>query len=268
MFLKVFKYDFKALIYKYLPVLAILPVLAVIVRLVNLIGYDDNVFFLLLKMGVNGFFILGCCFISIYTIVICIVRYAKSLFKDQGYLTHTLPVTKHSLLLSHLLADFLMQIISFLVLMVCCVIAYLNSMLWEVLIQAFQEMFKVAMTEEEIIRLLAGPTILMLLCMLFSSFQSLFVIYTGIAIGHAFAKNKGILSVIFCIALNYAIGIGLTIVISLYGLLSRNFYFETPQDIINYLNGYLGIILAICIVICLVGYFVDIYLMQKKLNLE
>ena len=150
----------------------------------------------------------------------------------------------------------------------CCVIAYLNSMLWEALIQAFQEMFKVAMTEEEIIRLLAGPTILMLLCMLFSSFQSLFVIYTGIAIGHAFAKNKGILSVIFCIALNYAIGIGVTIVISLYGLLSRNFYFETPQDIINYLNGYLGIILAICIVICLVGYFVDIYLMQKKLNLE
>ena len=57
-----------------------------------------------------------------------------------------------------------------------------------------------AMTEEEIIRLLAGPTILMLLCMLFSSFQSLFVIYTGIAIGHAFAKNKGILSVILLVA--------------------------------------------------------------------
>ena len=60
--------------------------------------------------------------------------------------------------------------------MVCCVIAYLNSMLWEALIQAIQEMFKVAMTEEEIIRLLAGPTILMLLCMLFSSFPE-FVCY-------------------------------------------------------------------------------------------
>lgn len=270
MFLKVFKYDFRALFFKFLPVLAILPVLSIIVRVVNLIPCMDNVFILLVKMGANSLFMLGCVFLFIYTLVICIIRYVKSLFRDQGYLTHTLPVTKHSLLLSNLFADFLMQIISFLVVVLCLVIGYLTPNIWDTVVEFFGKAFEIAIVEEELAKMLAGTSILVLFSLLFSAFQSLFVIYTGVAIGHAFAKNKGILSVVFCIAINYALGIFGSILMGIYGLVTRQFNFTslTINEAFGYINIYLGISLAFNIIVCVIGYFVDIYLMKEKLNLE
>ncbi len=267
MFLKVFKYDFKAVFFKFLPVFAILPVIALVARIVNLIP-TNSLFPFILKIGVNGMFGLGCVFLVVYTMVICIARYVKSLFRDQGYLTHTLPVTKHSLLLSHLLVDFLMQIISVIFIIVCVFIGYVTPNIIEGLVQVINETFKLVITEEEFLQLILGPMILMFFVSIVSSLQQLFIIYTGVALGHAFAKNKGILSVVFCIAISYGISIGTGIVNNVFGFVWLDFNFQTPEALVGFINAFLGIVLAEGIIICVVAYFLDIFLMKKHLNLE
>ena len=267
MFLKVFKYDFKAVLYSFLPVLAILPIISIVVRIVNLIS-ANNVAAVLLKTGVNGMFGIGCVFLFVYTTVICIVRYVQSLFRSQGYLTHTLPVSKHSLLLSHLLVDFIMQIFCVLLILLCVLIGYVSPTMLVDIVYILGEFFHVILTEQELLRLISGPVILGILSVIFSSLQSLFVIYTGVALGHAFAKNKGILSVVFCIAINYGLGIILGIANMIFGYAIFQLDFETIEDDVNFFNGYLGINLAESILICVGAYFLDIFLMKKHLNLE
>ena len=266
MFLKVFKYDFKAIFFKFIPVLAILPILAILVRLVNLIRWD-TIFSGLMITLLNGLFMFGCLATFLYTVVICIMRYVKSLFRDQGYLTHTLPVNKHQLLLSQILADVLMEIIGVLLVVICIMIAYFSLNTFNTVANVISDMFNTIISGNEIVNLFSGTFTLLIFCVLFGSLQSLFVIYTGVAIGHAFSKNKGILSVVFCIAINYGMNF-VTSIINIIIASTVDFAAISVEQIINVVNIFLGITLAESIAICVGAYFLDIYLLKHQLNLE
>lgn len=267
MFLKVFKYDFKAIFFKFLPMLAILPVMSILIRIISFMNFEGNVFASMIWGLFNGILILGCVLFMLYTLVICIMRYAKALFRDQGYLTHTLPVNKHQLLLSQILADVLMELISLVVVILCCMIAYYNPRVMEAIIYLINQFFKVVIPASEFFSLIGGTLVLSIFCVIFSFLQGLFVIYTGIAIGHAFPKNKGILSVVFCIVLNYGIGFVTSIINFIVGAVG-DFAILQVEDFIRMANIYLSISLVESILICIGAYFLDIYLMKYKLNLE
>ncbi|MDE7213538.1 MAG: hypothetical protein K2N42_03055, partial [Anaeroplasmataceae bacterium] len=266
--LKVFKYDFKAIFFKFLPVLAILPVIALLVRLLGLLDFINNIFVGMLFGLFNFLLIMGCSLFMVYTLVICIVRYTKSLFRDQGYLTHTLPVNKHQLFLSQILADFLMELISLAVIILCLILAYCGSRIMNEIVYAFDEFFKHVLPVDELLGMLGGTITILVFMMIFSSLQGLFVIYTGIALGHAFAKNKGILSVVFCIGLNYGLSIINGIISFIFGIATGDLAILNATDAINVMNIYLGVQLAESIAICIGAYFLDIYLMKYRLNLE
>ena len=55
--------------------------------------------------------------IYIATIVLIVRRFAKTVFGREGYLTNTLPVSAHQLILSKLLVAFILDIISSLVIL-------------------------------------------------------------------------------------------------------------------------------------------------------
>lgn len=264
MFLKVFKYDFKAIFFKFLPVLVVLPVLAILVRIVNLLD-GTNVFAALVITLFNGLFVLSCSLLTIYTIVICIMRYVKSLFRDQGYLTHTLPVSKHHLLLSQLLADFLMELISLFLIFICLFIAYFTPQVGATMAEVLSAFFEVMISTEDL-GTFSGTLVLLVLAVFFESIQSLFLIYTGIALGHSFPKNKGILSVVFCIAINY--GINIINFILMLCVSALDFVAVTLNQTLYLVNTTLIVVIVESIVLCVVAYFVDIYLMKNKLALE
>ncbi len=256
MFLKVFKYDFKSIFFKFIPLLAIIPVLSVVVRLVNLI-HTDNALLILVIGGFNTIFIIGCLFLFLYTIVICIVRYVKSLFRDQGYLTHTLPVNKHQLLLSQILADVLMCLLAIVVVSLCIVTAYFTADTIQGIQQFIAEIFEIAVTDSEIM----GTLVLVFFTLIFGSLQSLFIVYTGVALGHAHAKNKTILSVVYCIGLNY----GLSIIFAIFNAVAG---IVIEQSGLGSINVFLAITMVESICVSVGGYFLVIYLMKNRLNLE
>lgn len=254
MFLKVFKYDFKAVFLKLIPVFIILPILAVVVRLVNLINIDNPLTNLMI-VGVNIIFVLGCVFAAIYTEVMCIIRYTKSLFKEQGYLTHTLPVNKHQLLLSQILVVFLMTLIVGLLIFISIIISYFTSSLFLAITMVFEELFGF------ILEIYPSQVISTIVNSIISSIQGILVIFLGIAMGHAHAKNKNLLSVVYCIALSWGVSMFTSLINSSITLAFIDNY-ELGYVILQVVSTIesLGIVVA--------AYFVTIYIMKKRLNLE
>ena len=254
MFLKVFKYDFKAVFMKFLPVLIILPVLAIMVRLFNKIEVTNTMAGLVTGM-LNFLFFVACIVLLFYTLTIVIKRYQNSLFKDQGYLTHTLPVSKHTLLLSQLLVVFIMTIISISLLFVCVAIAYFTAGTFYVISEFFNDLFGFTL------EFYPAHFVLTILMTIVSAIESVLLFYLGIALGNANAKNKTLLSVVFCVVLLW----GSSLVMNFVNIGMATF------TITDFVNGYLSIMITnivVGILLSVGAYFLIIYIMNKKLNLE
>ncbi len=254
MFLKVFKYDFKAVFMKFLPVLIILPILAIMVRLFNLIVITNTTVSLVNGM-LNFLFIVACLVLLFYTFIIVIKRYQNALFKDQGYLTHTLPVSKHTLLLSQLLVVFIMTVISILLFFVCIAIAYFTAETFYSISVIISELFD--MTFE----FYPAHFVLSIIMLIVSAIESVLLFYLGIALGNANAQHKTLLTVVFCVVLLW----GSSLLLNITNLLMATFVGN------DFVGGYLYVIItniAVGAVLSVVAYFLIIFIMNKKLNLE
>lgn len=250
MFLKVFKYDFLSVIKKYVPMVIIVAVLSILTRLLNLLP-TDKVGGRIIISGINGIFIISLLVLSIYSLVIVVLRYVRSLFRDQGYLTHTLPVNKHQLLLSQLLVAAIMTILTICLIFFCVFIAYFTPNWIEVINEVLQYFGNLQLDAESV-----GTIILTLFTGATMALQSVLVLYFGIALGHAHCKNKTLLSVVYCIGLSYGINIASSII-------------NLPlTSAIDSINGIISVYLVESIAISIVGYFLTIFMMQKHLNLE
>lgn len=250
MFIKVFKYDFKSVFFKLIPMFIIVPILAILTRLTLLQNFNTSIA-TMISVFINGMFILSLCVTFLYSIIIVINRYVKSLFKEQGYLTHTLPVNKHLLLLSQILVAVIISLISVLFMFLNIMIAYFSADIIQVLKDIIWQIFQVSISQD-----LIGQVILTLTVLITSSIQSILLLYLGIALGHAHAKNKVILSIIYCIAIVYG-----------YSLLANmiNLFFSS---IVNSYTSLMVSTLIESLVAIALGYFLTIFTMNRHLNLE
>lgn len=58
------------------------------------------------------------------------VRFIRNIYKDESYLTHTLPVSKNSIYLSKVLTIIITLLVSFIVIIICAGIVLLNKESW------------------------------------------------------------------------------------------------------------------------------------------
>ncbi len=253
MFLKVFKYDFISVFKKYIPILIVIAGLSIVVRLMNLIPTENHYLLEIVIVLLNVLFVFSFVIHFVYTMVIVVLRYAKSLFKDQGYLTHTLPVGKHKLLLSQLLVAIVMVLIAILVTTLCVFIAYFKPN-W---IQGMKDFINLIFGEIEWTPDLVAAVVLSIVSYIVSSLQSILIIYLGIALGHIHAKNKSLMSVVYCIAINYALGLVL-------GGINIVFTIALFTDY----NALLITSISESVVLSVAAYFVTIFIMERHLNLE
>ena len=66
-------------------------------------------------------------------------RFSNNLYKDESYLTHTLPVSKNKIYLSKILTAIITLLTSFIVIIVCLAIATLNKDTWVVLKESLEQ---------------------------------------------------------------------------------------------------------------------------------
>jgi hypothetical protein len=257
---KLLKYDFRAMFNVLLPGYAILIFLSLFNRMSEVISNKVAI----LKIPAGFIFIIYVIIligVPMATFITSITNYYKNLAGDEGYLMHTLPVTKKDLVLSKLIAYFVTIIISVIVSIVGLFIGEygikfdlptLNSIL-------------------DTLKSFDALTFIMIIIsvVLTVIFQQL-LIYASIALGQKQSTNKAIFSIIFGVILYYANQIISALILLIPMLFNKDLWRQLHQQKLspNILNGYLGgsVILSILFII---GYFIlTTKTLEKNLNLE
>ncbi len=134
---KLLKYDLEWC-YKPLAVFYILAIFfSIIVRIVE--SFDQTLIVLIIDKI--------CCGVVIAMIVNILIncfmrnwaRFVRNIYKDESYLTHTLPVNKNKIYLSKILTAIITLLTSFIVIIVCLDIATLNKDTWIILKHSLEQ---------------------------------------------------------------------------------------------------------------------------------
>lgn len=202
-------------------------------------------------------------------------HFYRNLFCDEGYLTHTLPVSPASLLWSKVLAGFVWELISFFVVMLSILFFLTCGTSPDTLFnpEPYRVIGELLSLEfpQEAWRLVA-PFVLYVLFAVLSALLQLYLALTiGCAIGR---KHRVAIAVGFYVIIAFVMGI-INAVFSLPVLIANVFsYTLYPQTaametaLINSFSGALWWQTAIYAAFATVFFLTAEYLMRKKLNLQ
>ncbi|HFU4115593.1 TPA: ABC transporter permease [Streptococcus suis] len=190
--------------------------------------------------------------LGLSTFFMVINRFRKNVYGRQGYLTMTLPVSSHHIILSKLLASLVWYLLAgiTIILSIGIVLAVLMLGSGEVVIPELQTL----------IQALDWPVIFAhLFYMLIESTTGILLIYFSISVGQLFKDHR----LLFAI-LTY---IGISIVLGVFGTLVFTNYLENLYNAAQPL--YPNPILALInIILAFAYYFGTHFIMTKKLNLQ
>lgn len=279
---KLIKHEFRATARIMLPVYAAVLILAVLANISLYFLQDDLAPILSLLLGlVVAAFIFGVIASLVVTIVLLVRRFYTNYLKDEGYLMHTLPVDVHSLIWSKTLVSSVWFLVSMLLVWV--------SVLITVLIQTgtpLSELFQNLPTRQEILDALAQLGIpeaelwafgILMVAMIFvGAIASCLQFYAAMSLGHMFSNNKVLLSVVFYIAINMAVSIASTVLMSVFIGLVYNRGGAVDEIVLNgpslresitFLERFMGFLLGFTLLEG-VAFYVATYLgLKKGLNL-
>lgn len=191
--------------------------------------------------------------IYIATIVLIIKRFATSIFGREGYLSNTLPVSAHQLVLSKLFVAFILDTISSLVVLASIgIIAAFNLDMKDILLTT--SYFGQILKEMGALYLFIPATIL-------GTIAGILLYYLCISIGNLFNTNKILMGFVAYFAIQ-----SILFFIGFFFGFSAALTSNITSNSMNNLTYILGIIQSIIIIAA--SYFGTYYIMTKRLNLD
>lgn len=211
------------------------------------------------------------------------IRFYRSMYTDEGYLSHTLPVTANQLFLSKVLVSGVWYLfitigigISVVALIVSLmtgllnigelssVLTQYNGNIWEFLADAFYELGRTYEEEMGINLLHYGITLLLIYVA--GPFITMVTLFGALTIGQLSSKHKGLMGI-----LAYA---GLTILSSIIGSTVQSAFMfganvaNSASGITVSTNSAYDINVITSLLIAAIMYGVSYYIMNRKLNLD
>lgn len=211
---KILKYDLKS-VYKRLVVFYLLAIFfAIIGRLFSFI--DNSFVFNFVSKFSNGIAVGMVINIVINNLLHIWRRFINNFYGDESYLTHTLPISKKTLLLSKFLSSIITIFTSMLVIVITVVIAYYSKDNFQVLKDTLEMASQVY--NSTMINLL----FIIIMTLFLQLLLTVVIGYTGIIIGYEGDNNKFVNSLLFSF-LFYAINqIILLVTIFLIGFINND----------------------------------------------
>ena len=258
---KLFKYDFKWINKTMYVYYAILFILSIAVKVVE--SMKQDLLLLVIDKIVSAMFI-GCVVSIIITCIMRIwTRFINSAYKDESYLTHTLPVTKNQIFNAKMISSVLSIIMSALVIVFCIAIVYLNKDTIEMLKAMYKSLIDVYGSIFALCFVI-GLVLLILLEIIYLMMAGIF----GIVTGYRFNNYKAIKSIIIAI-----VSYGVLNVISfiILGIMSKFADFKIVADSFPSMNtmkimGFTFII--VYLVYNLAYYFISKKIFNKGVNVD
>ena len=256
---KVLKYDFKFLFKTTIPLFIVTPILALFCRVAIKLGDKLSLLSIPIKF-IMVLSILFMIFLPFVTFIIGIAKFYNSMIKDEGYLTHTLPVKKSTIIFSKIFTSTLFLVIALLISIASIFIAF---NIGNDVLKYVKEILKTVYHKDKLLLIIAPISVVL------GYISEVLIVYAAIALGQKHTKKK-LFSVLY--------GLGL------YGLnqfvMSIALYFpaifvpdyvsrmENPSSYIGYLN-YMFIVISLVYIILIALYFtITNHFMSKKLNLD
>ena len=258
MFLKLLKHELHELLRVLLPIYGGLIAFAGVTRgMIWLMSQNDNPILTVTGGMFIGLFFMACVACVILTGVLLLVRFGKSVHGDEGYLTHTLPVGVHAILLSRLL-------VSILFLAVSSGVAVLSVWISTWRLEEFSEIAEVVGYFFESAGLESGFWWYFVGSIFVQAIATVLLVFAAISIGHSFNRGKVGFSILFYFALNTSVSF-ISTIISL--ILMNTKPFEEATDLSAITGSSMGLSIVLNLIFCGVYYFLAWIMTKKRLNL-
>ncbi len=198
-------------------------------------------------------------------LLVSVQDFGKRFFKDQGYLTHTLPVKTSALMLARMVFDLVLivAIAIFIPLAIC--IAIRNFSFFSEIGNGIKEMLETRYSGVFEASVVIIDVILICVTFLILSLASLWMFNASYAIGHAFNNAKRLISVVvFCLMtiLNWII----TYIVGYILLETDAFYVPKHNEVTIMMN--LIVVIAVAYVSVALYAVITRYVCKKRLKLE
>ena len=257
---KLLKYDIKSYASTTLPLFGLALLLAVFSRIFTQLNDITPILRVPTEL-VNVLSILMTNALPFIIFAIGIEKFNKQITKDEGYLTHTLPVKKQIIITSKLITQTLFQIGSLIVLFASmCIIENikLNTII------NFIKSIKVFITQYSVIT----PTLILLIIIAEYAVINL-LIFTAISFGQKHSTNKSKFAILYGIIL-YIIQQFVTAIIYMPLFKNKQWLNELEKTFPDktVLNVVLVIGLSALLITSIVYYILTTKNLEKKLNLE
>ena len=192
------------------------------------------------------------------------VRFVRNIYKDEGYLTNTLPVSKRDIYLSKVLSSIITMFTTTIVIITCLFICYYSKENIDILKKVLE------MTANSynisVIKLILTIGMIFFLELTFI----LLVGYTGIIIGHSSNNNKIVKSIIWAFGMyifTQLITIGLIYIIGLFNKDIMNIITTNIVSIKGIKNILVGGI-VMYIIYNIIYYFIGKWQLEKGINID
>lgn len=282
---KLIKYEWKGLIKPlsilYIILLAITIITGLLILTINP-EYDDvavgfSVLFTMLSVFIYYFGIIVC---SIGTMLIIAIRFYKTCYTDEAYLTHTLPVSTKQLLAAKTISSVLCHLLTMLVIGISVVLLLLVVIthminLGEIpvaeLSEGFSEIF--AELDQEFAKEMgisfSGYFLYLGGVSLISSIAGIISLLGCVSLGQLYTKHRILGAIIAYFVMTFILQ--MVAYIGMVPMYTKIFAAEyTGETILMFdlLQPTLLITMAASVIISVIMYFINLHMMTKRLNLE
>ena len=249
---KLIKYEFKATGRTILPLFGATILFALVSRILMPDPFWHTQGLANTLQGIMMFFYGVSLFaLFIVNLVILIRRFYKSLFRDEGYLTHTLPVTTDQIIFGKLIPAFCWYIAAIIISALSAAFMFASSWVFQMI--PFGDLMREIQRDLGIY----GPAIVLLfLNLILSSFVWILGFYLALSIGQLFRSAKILWSIL--------VYFGLSIVVSIISIV-----FEEVSGVTAVGGSILEISLLTLFTLAqgMIYYFIVRQILKKKLNL-
>ena len=278
---KLIKYEWqgmkKPLLILFLVLLGITLLTAILILTINP-SHDDiatgfSIMFTLLSVFLYYFGIIAC---SFGTMLLIAIRFYKTCYTDEAYLTHTLPVSTKQLVAAKTITAVLCQLLSVLLIVVTMVLlisVFITHMInlgefqasdfsldWSTLNAEFKEEMGVSFT---------GYFGFMGIYSLIGSVTGTIMILGCISLGQLYAKHRILGAIIAYFGVTTILQIVAYLgMIPMYGQIFKAELSGETLNMVTVMGPTFLIILVASITLAVILHFVNIHMMSKRLNLE
>ena len=271
---KVLKHEFKSTGKLLVPLNLVLIGITIIGMVVLRLNVFSNEHIALLAIGLMLIYILGLLTVVIVSFIYIAVRFYKSMFGAEGYLTHTLPVSNMTILNSKLLVAlfwYMLCTILTITSVVCLVCAGFSGMgapiVWSVIISQIEQVLGIS------VPILA---LWMFVLIAVSSLSGILMIYASLAIGQLFNKYKIPAAIVTYIVLYIIFQVIATLMIVKTSVDSINESVvissaasgNATVDMAAFYGAPALISIVEALVFAVVYYIITYFICKKKLNLD